>query len=82
MTYLDPAEVGKKVKVRADSCDGHEWIEAYTPEMESLGMAYVEVDLHTWTQWQAHCAASRAWNSFCQALGAEQYEKEHQGESK
>lgn len=79
--YLSPNDVKNPVKVSVGYRDGAHWLEAYTEEMEKLGMPYVTVDLHVWKQWEAHCEAARIWDSFCHALGNEQYEKEHAHEA-
>lgn len=80
--YLAPDKVKEKIKVRVDYADGNHWLEAYTDQMAAAGLPYVEVDRHIWAQWEAHCAASRAWHSFCLALGNELYEKECKEENR
>jgi hypothetical protein len=75
--YLSPYDVGKPVKVTVGHRDGEQWLEAYTDDMAKAGMPYVETDQHTWAQWQAHCAAARAWNSYCTALSNKLFEKEN-----
>jgi hypothetical protein len=75
--YISPHQIKQPVKVRVGYADGNHWLEEYTPKMAELGLPYVEVDRHTWAQWEAHCAACSAWNSLCIALGNELYEKEN-----
>lgn len=58
--YFPPDDVNLPVRVNVCYSDGNYWLEKYTPEMEKLGMAYVEVSLIEWEQYLAYEATARS----------------------
>jgi len=70
------------MKVRINYRDGQYSMQEYTEEHAKAGMAYVEVSVEDWKEYQEHVEADRGWYQWLQGLDNTQYKKDHPEESK